>query len=224
MKRNRAVRCFALMSVLFGLLALVLPTDRARADTVKSEVEISSKEIGAKETALGDLVADALRSSAKTDVAFIAATSFNDSVNLPKGSVNTSDIVDALVYKSENIVIVKLTGDQIERAIEQSLYLYPKSNSAFLQFSGITVQVKSDAEAGKRVASIKLESDSIDLKKTYRVAMPAPLANGGLAYFKVWQKSNIEKETDTSVESALSAYLTEHKTISKGEERLVTHR
>ncbi len=224
MKRNRAVRSFALMSVLFGLLALVLPTDRSRADTVKSEVEISSKEIGAKETALGDLVADSLRASAKTDLAFIAATSFNDSVNLPKGSVNTSDIVDALVYKSENIVIVKLTGDQIEKAIEQSLYLYPKSNSAFLQFSGITVQVKPDAEAGKRVASIKLESDALDLKKIYRVAMPAPLANGGLAYFKVWQKSNIEKETDTSVEAALSAYLTEHKTISKGEERLVTHR
>ena len=54
--------------------------------------------------------------------------------------------------------------------------------------------------------------------------MPAPLANGGLAYFKVWQKSSIEKDTDTSLEMALNSYFADHKTITKGEDRLVTRK
>lgn len=214
-----ALQCLMCVAALLLCVSTV-----GQADTIKSDVEITTKEIGAKEAAIGDLVADAMKSSAKTDVAFIAATSFSDSVTLPKGSINSSDIIDALVYKSENIVVVKLTGDQITKAMEQSLFLFPKPNSAFLQFSGILVTVKPDADAGKRVASIKLDGAELDSKKTYRVAMPAPLANGGLAYFKIWQKPNIEKETDTTVEAAINSYFMDHKSISKGEDRLVTRK
>jgi 2',3'-cyclic-nucleotide 2'-phosphodiesterase (5'-nucleotidase family) len=194
------------------------------ADTVKSDVELSTKEIGAKEAAIGDVVADAMKSSAKTDAAFIAATSFGDSIDIAKGSVDTAEIVNALVYKGESIVIVRLSGEQIIKAMEQSLFLYPKSNSAFLQFSGFIVTIKPDADAGKRVASLKIDGDTIDPKKTYRVAMPAPLANGGLAYFKVWQKSSVEKDTEVSMETALNSYFADHKTITKGEDRLVTRK
>jgi 2',3'-cyclic-nucleotide 2'-phosphodiesterase (5'-nucleotidase family) len=203
---------------------LLCSTVAGFADTIKSDVELTTKEIGAKEAVIGDIVADAIRASAKADAAFIAATSFSDTVALPKGNVNTSEIVDSLVYKSENIVIVKLTGDQITKAFEQSLFLFPKSNSAFLQFSGLTVTVKPDGDAGKRVASIKTDAGDIDPKKTYKIAMPAPLANGGLAYFKIWQKTAIDKETDVTVEAALNSWFTDHKTVTKGDERLVTHR
>lgn len=192
-----------------------------RADTIKTEVELTTKEIGSKEETLGDMAADALKDSAKTDAAFIAATSFNDSASFPKGSVDISDLIDVLVYKSESVVIVKLTGEQITRALEQSLFLYPKSNSAFLQTSGLVVTVKADADAGKRVVSIKIGGNALEPKRVYRVAMPAPLAHGGLAYFKIWSKSNIEKDTDTTVETAFSDWLSSHKTITKGEERLV---
>lgn len=214
------------MLALPGLMsvAALLPCISTGADTIKSDVDLSTKDIGAKEAAIGDVVADALKASAKTAAAFIAATSFSDSITLAKGSINSSDVVDALVYKGENIVIVKLTGEQVTKAMEQSLFLYPKPNSAFLQFSGFVVTIKPDADAGKRVASIKLDGDTIDPKRIYRVAMPAPLANGGLAYFKIWQKSSVEKDTNITVESALNSYFSDHKTITKGDDRLVTRK
>ena len=206
---------------LLGAIAMLCVAAAGFADAIKTDVELSTKEADSRESVLCDVVADAIRASAKSDAAFIAATSFNDSTTLPKGSVNSKDLSNALVHKDENIVIVKLKGEQITRALEQGLYLYPKSNSAFLQFSGLVVTINPQAEAGKRVVSVKIGGDALEAGKTYKVAMPAPLANGGLAYFKIWSKSDIDKDTEKTVDAALTAYLADHKTLSKGDERLV---
>lgn len=211
---------------LFGLLAgmsfwpgMAVPT---RADeTVRSEVELSTKDIGDKETALGDLMADALRAEAHSDAAFIAASSFTDISPIPKGSVTGADILKSLEYGGDNVVVVKLTGDQIRRALEHSLYLYPKFNSGFLHVSGLIVVLNPDAEPEGRIISIKIDGGSLQAGKVYRVAMPAPLANGALAYFKFWKKSDIDKDTGKTLEDAVHDYLADHKTLAKGEERLV---
>ncbi|HLK57482.1 MAG TPA: 5'-nucleotidase [Chthonomonadaceae bacterium] len=214
-------RSVALAGLSGAIVALLCVAAAGFADIIKSEVELSTKEADSKESQLADVVADTLRSSAKSDAAFIAATSFNDSTTLPKGNVNTKDLLNAVVHKDENIVVVKLKGDQITRALEQGLYLYPKPNSAFLQFSGLTVTINPQAAAGKRVVSVKVGDDALEPGKVYKVAMPAPLANGGLAYFKIWSKSDIDKDTEKTIETALTAYLSAHKTITKGDDRLV---
>src|SRR5262249_43949687 len=143
-------RSVALVGLL-GTMALLLCVAAAGyADTIKSEVELTTKEADAKETTLGDLVADAIRAAAKSDAAFVAASSFNE-VTLPKGTINTNEVIKSLEYKDDNIVVVKLTGDQIRRALEHGLYLYPKANSGFLHFSGMTVTINPDGEKEKRV-------------------------------------------------------------------------
>lgn len=191
------------------------------ADTLKSEVELSTKEIGAKESVLGDLVADAIRAATKSDAALVAASCFEET-SIPRGSLTTADILKTLVYKGDNLVVMKLTGSQILRGLEHGLYLYPKFNSAFLQVSGLVVTIVPDGEKEKRVASVKFGGDTLDANKSYRIAMPAPLANGALAYFKVWKKSDIEKDTGKTLEAAITEYLHDHPTITKGEERIVS--
>ena len=212
---------FALLG-LFGALAITLAAPTAGfADSLKAEVELSAKSIGSKETALGNLVADALKASAKTDIALIAADYFSKDVTISKGATSSAEILKALDAPDDTIAILKLSGDQIQRGMERSLFLLPKSNTGFLQISGMTVTYKSENEADKRILSIKIGDDALELKKIYKVAMPAPLAKGGLSYFKIWTKTDIEKDTEKSIQSAVSNYLTDHKTLSKGEERLV---
>jgi len=212
------------LTVLAGVIALALGTGAfAGADTLKAEVELTTKDVGLKETVLGDFVADAIHSSVKCDAAFIAADYFNE-ITVPKGSVNSADLLRALVMPGDSISIVKLTGDQIQRGMERSLFLYPKFNSGFLQVSGIVVTFKPDADADKRITAIKINGDTLETTKVYRVAMPTPLAKGGLAYFKIWKASDIEKETDKTLQLAVNGYVVDHKTISKGEERLVAKR
>ena len=207
---------------LTGTIALQLCVAAAGfSDTIKAEVELSTKEVSSKECLLGDAIADAIKASAKTDASFIAAESFNE-VTIQKGNTSTSEILKALESRSDNVVIVKLTGDQITRGLEHSIYLYPKSNTGFLQFSGLVVTFNPSAAADKRVVSIKINGEALDNSKIYRVAMPSPLAKGGLSYFKFWKSSDIEKDTDKSVEAAVTSYLSEHKTLAKGEDRLVS--
>ena len=213
-------------ATLFGLLVGItlwpgIAASACADETVRSEVELSTKDIGNKETALGDLIADALRAEARSDAAFIAASSFTDIPPLPKGSVTGADILKALEYGGDDVVVVKLTGDQVRRALEHGLYLYPKFNSAFLQVSGLVVTLNNDAAREERIVSVKIAGEPLQAGKVYKVAMPAPLANGALAYFKIWKKSDMDKDTGKTLEAALHDYLADHKTIAKGEERLV---
>ena len=210
------------LPALAGVFALVSAAGGVHADTYKADVDLSNKEIGVKQVALGDLVADAIRASAKTDAAFVQASAFSDTpVSLPRGGFGLGDALKSLEYKGDTIAIVKLSGDQIRGALENSLYQQPARSGAFLQVSGLTVNYKASGVAGKRVTSVKIGGADLQPGKTYRVAMPLPLANGALAYFKYWKKTDIEKETGISLETALANYLSEHKTIAKGEDRLV---
>lgn len=207
---------------LFGTMALMLCVAAAGfADSLKAEVELSTREVGSKESVLGDIITDAIKASAKSDAALMAADYFNE-VTIPKGNTSTEEVLKALESRGDSIVIVKLTGDQISRGMERSLYLAPKSNSGFLQFAGLTVTYNPAAEADKRVVSIKINGDSLENNRTYRVAMPSPLAKGGLSYFKIWKSGDIEKDTEKTVEAAVTSYLSEHKTLTKGEDRLVS--
>ena len=208
---------------LAGMCALVVIAGGAlRADTYRSEVDLSSRDVATRQVPLGDLVADAVRASAQTDIALVPASAFSESaVTLARGGFALGDALKTLEYKNETIAIVKVTGEQLRAALENSLYQYPAHSSALLQSSGLVVGFSASAPAGRRVTSVKINGAVLQPDKTYRVAMPLPLANGGNAYFKYWKKSNIEKDTGVTLESALAAYLGGHKTIAKGEDRLV---
>lgn len=215
---RRAVALAGLIGAMAGSLCAAAA---GIADTYKTEVELTTKNVGSKESNLGNIVADAMRAAAKTDIAIIPASAFNETT-IAKGSFTPADVLRALENKSDTIVIVKLTGDQIVHAMQHSLYLYPKlNNSSFLQTSGLTITVNPDADKEKKLVSVKLGDDALEAGKTYKVAMPAPLANGALAYFKFWKKENIDKDTEKTLEKAVTDYLSDHKTITKGDERLV---
>ena len=208
---------------LIGAMAFSLCVAAAgSADTQRStDVELTTKEIGLKENVLGDVVADAIRASARADVGLVDASAFEDQVTVPKGKFTDADLLKALSYKSDDIYVLKLTGEQIRQALEHGLFLYPKFNSAFLQFSGMTVTVNPEGGAEKHVVSVKVNGDTLENNKTYTVAMRAPLANGGLAYSRIWKNSD-KKDTQQTLEAAITAYLNDHPTVTKGEDRLVT--
>ena len=219
-------RHFALLGVMSAAAMMLLVIPSGRADTVKIETELTTKEIGTKESQLGQIIADAIRETAKSDAALIAASSFTENITLPKTKADTADFLKALDFKTDAISVVKLTGAQIRKAMEHSLYLYPKTNSGFVQFSGMKVTVNPDAEKDARVVSITINDEAIKNDKTYKVAMPAPLADGALAYSKIWKKGDIDKDSekdlkDKTLETAVTAFLKGKKSLPKGDDRLV---
>ena len=199
--------------------------DTIKKDTINSEIELSTAEVRAAETPLGDLVADAVRTAADSDAAFIAASSFSDGVKIPRGKITTADVLKSLEFKGDGIVVLNLKGRQITQALEHSLFLYPKSNSGYLQFSGLTVTVNPDGEKDKKVVSVRIGGAALDANRTYRVAMPAPLAEGALGYGRFWSKDDTDALSQKQVagktlESAVSDYLRDRKTLSGSDARL----
>ena len=192
------------------------------SEVYRSEKELSNVDISAKQTLLGDVISDAIRTASKTEMAFIQASAFSDSsITLSRMGFGLADILKTLEYKGSTIAVIKISGEQIRTAMENSLSQYPGKNGAFLQTAGLVISFDPSAPAGKRITSIKLNGAALDNSKTYRIAMSLPLANGASGYFKYWKKTDIEKETAVTLEKALSDYLNEHKTIVKGEDRLV---
>lgn len=219
MQIGKSVRALLVVLWSAGVVGSGIPL-RAQAE-FRSEVELTTREIDSRENVLGGLVADAIREVAHADAAFIAASSFAEIPALPRGNVSIESVLKALDFRSDSVLVVKLTGQQIVRALEHGLYLYPKPNSGFLQFSGLTVTIQPEAEKEGRVVSVKVGGSPLDLERTYRVAMPAPLANGALAYFKIWKKSDIETDTKVTLEEAVTRHLRTRKTVTRGDERLI---
>lgn len=198
------------------------PPTAPAAVSYHTDVVLSVEKIGSQETALGGFVAEAIRDAAHAEVAFIPAAAFNlEAPPISPGPFTPNDLVQMLDFRSETIAVVKLTGAQIRRALNHAFVLYPQENSSFLQFAGLVVTVNPNGDDQNRVVAIKVGDQPLQDSQTYRVAMPLTLANGALAYFKYWQKSDIVENLDTTLEQAIKEYLKSHPIITKEEERLV---
>lgn len=131
------------------------------------------------ESALGDLLTDALRTGLHADVAFINSGSIR--TDLRAGDILYGDIFEISPF--DNIAAtVELTGAQIEEALRIST----AGDRGFLQTSGLRYTVDAAKDAGKpaadrnRLVSITLaDGRPLERDKVYKVAMPDFLANGG---------------------------------------------
>jgi 2',3'-cyclic-nucleotide 2'-phosphodiesterase (5'-nucleotidase family) len=133
----------------------------------------------------GQAVADILRSSAGTPIAFVPA-------GVLKESLTGRDLAQALEFPEEELAVVKITGSQVRQALERSISLHPTPSPGFLHVSGLDVTFNPNAPADKRIVSVLVGSAPLDPSAEYRVAMPASLARGGLGYFTVWSKAALE--------------------------------
>ncbi len=208
----------ALVLCMLAGAALALPVG---AQTIQIHSDLTTRNVRTEESSLANVIADALRDSVKADIAFMTASSFAE-VTINRGSATPGDILRALEYLDDTVVVVKLTGAQVKQALEHGVAIYPQRNPAFLQVSGVTVTIDPAQERGSRVVSVRVGRAPLEESRTYQVAMPSPLANGALAYYKVWSKSDIVRNTERTLEQVVSDYLTGVRSLGgRSEERLI---
>jgi len=185
--------------------------------------ELTTKNVRTEESDLANVVVDALRDASGADIAWLPAAAFNE-VTLSRDTPPDDMVSKLLPFRDDRVVVLKLTGAQIQQALERALTLYPQPNAVFLQVSGLQVTFDPAKPAGDRVLRVQVGSynkQDVDPQREYRVATTATLAHGALGYFKVWERSAIERETDRTVGEALKAYLEAGKPIYGLSERIV---
>ncbi len=143
------------------------------------------KELGSgefKDTKLGDLITDALRDTAKTDIAF-AANGFIRQ-NIYPGKLNEADIFQVLpeglnpvTGYGSGVSRFELDAKNVVVGLEFSVALLEYEDTFFLNVSGLTFDFNSQKQPGTRVdmASIRINGQPLDFMKRYTVAINSDL-------------------------------------------------
>lgn len=157
-----------------------------------------------KETALGNLVVDGMLyeanqagSKAEEGKRFKADMALQNGggirTNLKAGDITQGAVQEILPFNND-VVVLKLTGQEIWDALENGVSKAPSEYGGFPHVAGMKFTYDSSKPANKRVTGVHVKTDNgyvpLDLKKTYNLATNIFTAKGGDAYFSFGKAFN----------------------------------
>jgi 2',3'-cyclic-nucleotide 2'-phosphodiesterase (5'-nucleotidase family) len=128
-----------------------------------------------EESDVGNLFADIFVHASKADVGLVHGGSLRK--DLPEGEILLVDILDTYPFVDE-LVVLKMTGAQVRRVLEQSLTL----ERGLLQVSGIEIFYDLSKPERERLVSMERKGRAIAPEDELEVAVSGFLAEGGDLY------------------------------------------
>jgi 5'-nucleotidase / UDP-sugar diphosphatase len=139
---------------------------------IVGETSVDLTAQSSRESNLGDLVTDAMRSATGNQIAF--QNSGGIRANLPAGKITMEGLYTTLPF--ENVLVsMELTGRRVKEALEQAGTM----EFGGLQLSGMTITYDLKKPAGERVVRVEVGGETLDQGKTYSVTTNDFLAAGG---------------------------------------------
>ena len=175
-----------------------------------------------QECTVGDLVADAINNLAKGVFAIVNGGGIRN--NMKKGDITRADVIEALPWFN-NVVVKKLTGQNILDALEFGVRNYPQASGGFPQVSSelsfdfdpeieSTVEVDKDGvfvkvNGERRVFNVKLNGEAINPENTYDVTLLEFTASGGDGYSMIGNVE-VDREALLTDTDAVTDYIKEN--------------
>ena len=125
-----------------------------------------------KETALGDLVADAMRAKGSCDVAIQGSGGIRSS--LKEGEIKVRDVFTIHPFRN-TIVKTKLTGAELDSILDEGI-----SKGSFVQISGMNIHIKNN-----NVDVETVDGKSFNPLGYYTLCSDNFLADGGVGFSKL---------------------------------------
>jgi 2',3'-cyclic-nucleotide 2'-phosphodiesterase (5'-nucleotidase family) len=138
--------------------------------------------VRSEESAIGDLIADAMRGANGADIAITNGGGIRADKQYDAGTVLTRrDILTELPFGNVTVV-TEVTGQQVHDALENGFSQVENGAGRFPQVSGLKVVADLKQPAGSRVVSVMVGDKPLDLAATYTVATNDFMLNGGDGY------------------------------------------
>jgi 5'-nucleotidase / UDP-sugar diphosphatase len=150
--------------------------------TTAIELDSRNTTVRSRETAIGALVADAMRWSAQTEAAITNGGGIRGGKVYPPGAILTRRDVLAELPFGNRLITLDVTGAVLTAAIENGLSKLPNPSGRFPQVSGLTIEADVSRPPGSRVISVKVGDAPLDPAKTYSLATNDFMARGGDDY------------------------------------------
>ena len=176
------------------------------------------------ETNLGNMVADAIRANAKTEIAMTNAGAIRGNRVYPAGPLTRRTLMEMHPF-SEVICTMRLTGRVVMEALNHGVASLPKPAGRFPQVSGVTLTVDPGAAPGSRVSNVRVNGQPLDLNRTYSVAIPDYMLREGDGYtmFK-GQPMPVGPEAGDLISNALEQYVAAAREVAPTVEGRITIR
>lgn len=211
------------MKTLAAVLVIIISAAIGVSADVQSPADLSSVGGQTQETSLGDLISDAVRGTAGTAVSLIPAGGFRE-VTIPAGTIKPSDVLRCLQYPDDQVVVMRLTGAQLLKALERSVSIYPQKNMGFLQVSGLTVRFDPGSPKESRIRSAMVGAEPVVANQTYRVATTKPLADGAYGYFTIWGSDQKPEMKGKTIAQSATDFLSQRTSVDyRTLNRIVSH-
>jgi 5'-nucleotidase / UDP-sugar diphosphatase len=208
----------SLLLIPLAIVAAVRAEGSARQDGEQASASVRG--VRQNETQMGNIVSDALRSTAKADIAFVNAGVFRSGMR-PMTNPTQDAILGALEDPSEELVVVSLKGAQVREALERCVWFAPQPFAGFLQVSGVKFTYKTKADGGSRLQKVTVAGQPLDDNKSYKVALPKALATGQQGYAKIWGRDITQTATKKSIGEAVKEYLATSPSLAGVDGRIV---
>ena len=169
-----------------------------------------------EESALGNLITDAIRNSGKGEISLMSAGSIKE--DLKMGNISYKNIIDILPFFND-IIVKEVLGQDILDAIEYGVRSLPEKSPKFLQVSGIsfkvditfdsTVEVDNNdlfikVKGDRRVYDVKVGTEKIDPKRKYLISFDNFIGDGGDGYIMFRKYEEIYNTLDTDNDALIS--------------------
>lgn len=134
------------------------------------------------EAAIGNLITDAMRAFAKTDVALMNGGGIRGDKQYAAGqSLTKRDVLSELPFGNK-LMVLEVTGANLKAALENGVWFGEKAEGRFGQVSGAKIVAKRDGVPGSRIASIEIGGAPLDPARLYTIAVNDFVASGKDGY------------------------------------------
>ncbi|GGK01005.1 hypothetical protein GCM10007063_24100 [Lentibacillus kapialis] len=178
--------------------------------------------VRANETALGNLVTDAMLAKAKekypeTVIAFQNGGGIRAPID--KGPITAGEVISVLPFGNDPVVAT-LTGKEIKDILEHSVRQAPAENGGFLHVSGMQFDYDSEKEPGSRVVEMYVKDDGnlteIQPDAEYQVTTNGFTGQGGdgfETFAKAYDEGRVKDIGETDWEQLVD-YMVEEKYLA----------
>ncbi|NIA70718.1 bifunctional metallophosphatase/5'-nucleotidase [Pelagibius litoralis] len=135
-----------------------------------------------EETAIGNLIADAMRQGVGADVALTNGGGIRGDRTYDAGIVLTRRDIQSELPFGNKTVKLSLTGEQLHQALEHGFSKVEEGAGRFPSLSGMTATWSRSAPPGQRVKAVTVGGQPLDLEATYTLATNDFIARGGDGY------------------------------------------
>ncbi len=145
----------------------------------ETATDLDATQARVRETTLGNLVADVMRDKVGADAALINGGSLRASI--PRGRITRKQLYTALPFDNY-LVAFRLTGRQLQAALEYGVSGVERREGRFPQVSGLSFAYRPAAPPGCRVTEVAVGARPLEPDRHYTVATNDFLAAGGDGY------------------------------------------